>query len=152
MKRKIPWRKKLNPLWWCGNEDDPEPPEWFEPTGLDHERRNRWRMRNPGHNLMWYVFGVADQEFRRYGIAPDNVFTPHGRWNVTIILRRRFPAGLVFLLALALSDLPAAADAAVAAVTVLYGLLPFVSYRGRKWKWYVGWRERGALGGKVARV
>jgi len=152
MKKRIPWRKKLNPLWWCGNDDDPEPPEWFEPTELDHERRNRWLRRNPGHNFTWYVLGVADQEFTRYGIAPQDVFRPGGGWNACVILRRRFPAGLVLLLALALSGLPGWAHALAAAGAVIYGLLPFVSYRGRRWKWYVGWREKGNLGAKVSRV
>ena len=71
--------QKWNPLWWFGNVDDPEPPEWYRPGGPG--RRWLWQLRNPLHNFTFYVIGVADKPFTRTGKFPDAVFAPDGGWN-----------------------------------------------------------------------
>ena len=109
--------KKLNPAWWLQNTDDPEPPDWFKPeAGM---RTLKWRLRNPFHNFTFYVIGVADRDFKRYGRHADGVFNPNGGWNWAVI-----PLfGVV--------------------------PLPFVSYKGPHVKFYILWRERGNFGAKL---
>lgn len=72
--------QKWNPVWWFGNADDPEPPEWYKPD--DPSRRRKWLMRNPLHNFTFYVIGVADKPFERVGRHPKDVFNPEGGWNL----------------------------------------------------------------------
>lgn len=106
-----PWKKKLNPLWWFQNEDDPLPPAGSTPL--------RWALRNPLHNFTFYVIGMADRPFTRFGNAPREVFQADWTWAVL------FSA---------------------------WGLpLPFLSYldRSGRFKFYLGWRERGNFGLKI---
>ena len=72
--------QKWNPIWWFGNVDDPEPPEWYKPD--DPSRRRKWLMRNPLHNFTFYVIGVADKPFERVGRHPKDVFNQEGGWNL----------------------------------------------------------------------
>jgi len=78
----IHFYNKLNPLWWFGNADDPLPPENY----LPHKkfRTLKWRFRNSFHNFTFYVMGIADKKFVRSGRYPDQVFNPHGGWNMAI--------------------------------------------------------------------
>ena len=78
--RKITLCQKLNPVWWFGNIDAPSPPEKYR-TG-ERNRLFRWRIRNLGHNLTFYVMGIADKESERVGRYPERVFNPNGGWNV----------------------------------------------------------------------
>ncbi len=71
--------QKWNPVWWFGNVDDPEPPEWYRPGSRG--RRPLWQLRNPLHNFTFYVIGIADKPFTRSGKFPDSVFAPDGGWN-----------------------------------------------------------------------
>lgn len=71
--------QKWNPIWWFGNVDDPEPPEWYRPGSTN--RRWLWRLRNPLHNFTFYVIGIADKPFTRTGKFPNAVFAPDGGWN-----------------------------------------------------------------------
>ncbi len=71
--------QKWNPVWWFGNADDPEPPDWYRPGGKC--RRVLWQLRNPLHNFTFYVIGVADKPFTRTGKFPEAVFAPDGGWN-----------------------------------------------------------------------
>ncbi len=71
--------QKWNPIWWFGNVDDPEPPEWYRPGAPG--RRWLWQLRNPLHNFTFYVLGVADKPFTRTGKFPAAVFAPDGGWN-----------------------------------------------------------------------
>jgi hypothetical protein len=71
--------QKWNPVWWFGNVDDPETPDWYRP-GSRH-RRWLWQLRNPLHNFTFYVIGVADRAFTRTGRHPEHVFAPDGGWN-----------------------------------------------------------------------
>jgi hypothetical protein len=103
---KITWKQKINPVFWLGNIDEPNPPadKWVnKPQWI---RRILWFIRNPFHNFTFYVIGMADRlEYRE----PDHVFNPFHRWNI---------------------------------------ILPFISYHNGKYKWYLGWRERGNWGFK----
>lgn len=60
MSARFPFPTKWNPLWWLGNVDNPPPPGYS---------RSEWWMRNPLHNLAWYVIGCADRRFRLIGPA-----------------------------------------------------------------------------------
>jgi hypothetical protein len=82
----IHWYDKINPVWWWGNADDPVPPDWYEPDN-PHRQRD-WFFRNPLTNFSFFVIGVADKNFVRYGRYPKLVGNPHGGWNVAIIRRR----------------------------------------------------------------
>lgn len=75
--------QKWNPAWWAGNADDPVPPAWYRPgqTG----RATLWQLRNPCHNLTFYIIGVHGRDFVRRGRAPDHVFHPDGGWNFAVI-------------------------------------------------------------------
>jgi hypothetical protein len=66
-----PWYKKLNPVWWVGNDDDP-PPIGYTEWG--------WFLRNPFHNFYFYVIGVADQPDRTWWASYSTVttFPPKG--------------------------------------------------------------------------
>lgn len=71
--------QEWNPVWWWGNADDPEPPDWYRPD--DPRRKTKWYFRNPLHNFTFYVIGLADQEFTRVGPHPGTVFNPDGGWT-----------------------------------------------------------------------
>jgi len=72
------WRK-MNPVWWFGNADEPLAPEWYRPG--KRGRNFMWHLRNPCHNFDNYVIGVADKPFRRAGRYPEAISNPHGGWN-----------------------------------------------------------------------
>jgi len=76
---KIHFYKKLNPVWWFKNSDDPKPPEWYRPD--DKHRRMKWSFRNPLHNFDFYVIGVADKKFARSGQFPEKNSDPRGGWD-----------------------------------------------------------------------
>jgi hypothetical protein len=71
--------QKLNPIWWFGNADDPVPPADYRPG--KSWRKLTWQLRNPGHNLTFYVLGVADKRFTRKGPYPGQISNPSGGWN-----------------------------------------------------------------------
>jgi hypothetical protein len=59
----IPWTKKINVIWWFGNEFDPienEPQMW--PTLPLWQRRILWALRNPMENFNRYVIGILDRD------------------------------------------------------------------------------------------
>lgn len=113
---KKPLSKKLNPVWWWKNDDDPNPPDWFAGSKL------AWWIRNPFHNLTFYVVGVADRNYTVYGKAPAGLSVradlDEFGWQWSVIL-----AGGI---------LP----------------LPWLSYTGRRVTWYMGWQPTGKLGFK----
>jgi len=71
--------QKANPAWWFGNADEPVAPDWYRPG--DCRRNARWHVRNPCHNLTFYVIGIADKEYIRVGRHPTHVFNPYEGWN-----------------------------------------------------------------------
>mgnify|MGYP004400924571 FL=1 len=81
--------EKINPWFWWGNNDDPEPPDWYRPD--DSNRTRKWYVRNPLHNFTFYVMGIADLKFKRIGNHPGEVFNPDGGWNWAISHARLFP-------------------------------------------------------------
>lgn len=105
---------KLNPVWWFANDDDP-PPEGYSAFG--------WWLRNPMHNLMFYVLGVADRNYTVYGRDPVNIGVRadigQEGWHNTVILAGGW--------------LP----------------LPYVSYSNSRFTFYLGWQPSGRLGAKV---
>jgi hypothetical protein len=90
---KIHFYNKLNPVWWFGNIDDPEPPAWYRP---DSKRRFfLWHLRNPFHNFDHYVIGIGDKTFVRSGRYPERNSNPDGGWDFAVA--RRELAVLPFL-------------------------------------------------------
>jgi len=71
--------KKLNPIWWFKNADDPLPPESYRKGS--RARKFYWSLRNPFHNFTFYVIGVADRPIWRAGPFPTQTMNPHGGWN-----------------------------------------------------------------------
>src|SRR5262249_16048462 len=60
--------QKLNPIWWLGNADEPDPPDWYRPNKSC--RKIMWHFRNPCHNFTFFVIGIADRPFTRAGRFP----------------------------------------------------------------------------------
>lgn len=80
--RHVRWQDKLNPVWWFGNINEPQPPAWYEQTLPQWRRYLGWYTRNLGHNFNWYVIGFADRDFWRLGRYPQhNWALPPARWN-----------------------------------------------------------------------
>lgn len=77
---KIHWYDKINPVWWFGNIDDPIPPDEYRPRSKC--RKLTFALRNPFHNFTFYVIGIADRRFVKYGKYTEDVFDPHEGWNV----------------------------------------------------------------------
>ena len=109
-----PWYKKINPIWWFGNANDPvdsigddgKPNHpTFYPTKPLWIRKLMWGIRNPLHNFFFFVIGLEDRpDIVNYN---DMWPTTGQKWNIN---------------------------------------LPFVSYRGKKKEWYIGWRRGKKLG------
>lgn len=115
-----PWRKRLNPLWWLGNDDTPTAPDWYRPG--KRWRTLYWYLRNPLHNFTRYVIGFCDR---------DHYVT--GRVPAAMVLRRDWnERGWQYALVWA-GWLP----------------LPFASYSGKHVTWYAGWRPGGDFGLKL---
>lgn len=71
--------QELNPVFWIGNSDEPVAPAWYKPG--DPGRNWKWHVRNPFHNLTFYVIGIADKDFTRIGPHPEAVFNPGDGWS-----------------------------------------------------------------------
>ena len=56
-----PTWKKLNPVWWLLNDDEPDPPDWQLPGKPYLIRQLSWYARNPLQNFGRYVIGVSDR-------------------------------------------------------------------------------------------
>lgn len=117
MSARFPFPRKLVPWWWLGNADDPTPNDWFMPARDMWLRRVCWWLRNPMHNLVWYVIGCADRRFVRLGTRYPSNFNEGGGWVINALVQGWPPF-----------------------------LCPFVSYRGRSWEGYFGWRDDGCFG------
>ncbi len=113
----ISWRRKINPLFWLGNFNDPVNglrPDGtvkhadFHPNKPLWQRKFLWFCRNPFHNLFFFVIGLHD---RVEQINPGEIWPKEGqKWNI---------------------------------------ILPFISYRGKKYIAYLGWRKGIDLGAKI---
>lgn len=125
---KIPLSKKLNVLWWFGNDPEPSPPDWYLPGKAQWWRVFCWYCRNPLVNFNDYVVGVCDRNFWITGVAPVTVpdqltIGKEGfKWS---IIWRWVPR-------------------------------PFLSYTGKKRAflgnrrilWHIGWEPGGSLANK----
>lgn len=118
-----PWTKKINPLWWFGNDDEPTPPEWYMPGSQQWLRVLAWYARNPLENFSNYVIGVSDRNLSVVGMAPIMVVA----WNDLPGGRRGFKWSVIHLGWLR---------------------LPFISYVGKYIMWYAGWEYGGFFGFK----
>lgn len=124
---KIPLGRKLNPLWWFGNDPEPTPPDWYLPARPRWWRVFCWYVRNPLVNLNDYVIGVCDKNYAVTGPRP--VLVPD--WLDVEGGRTGFKWSLIH------TPLPR----------------PFVSYTGKKRGarrvlWHFGWGPGGNLATK----
>jgi hypothetical protein len=117
-----PWTKKINPLWWFLNDDEPVPPAWYLPGKPAWLRWPAWYLRNPLVNFADYVVGVCDRNYAVTGVAPV---------DVPVWADMPVPA-LGFKWSFIRTTIP----------------LPFVSYTGTRVLWYAGWKHTGDLGFK----
>ena len=115
--------KKLNPVWWFLNDDEPDPPDWQLPGKPFIIRQFSWYLRNPLQNFGKYVLGVGDRNYTVVGTAPvyatfwSDIDPAKTGWKISTI---RFD-----------------------------GLrLPFVSYEDEYLIWYAGWQWSGFFGFK----
>lgn len=122
-RERMPLYKKLNPLWWFGNTEEPRPPEGLYVGNPEWLRVLRWYLRNPFQNFGKYVLGVYDRNYTVTGTPPVLLTAwsdwPNGR------------TGFKF---------------SVIGIGLLR--LPFVSYTGKRVMWYAGWQWWGYFGFK----
>jgi hypothetical protein len=79
--------QKLNPVWWFGNADDPEPPKSYRSNECC--RKFTWYLRNPCHNFTFFVMGIADKPFTRTGRFPGEIANPNEGWNWAVCRYKR---------------------------------------------------------------
>lgn len=149
--------KKLNPLWWFANDDDPVIPKDCHPEWSESKRNFYWKyVRNPLHNFTFYVVGAADKikegRIKRLGRYPASVFNPYGGWNFAYSLcvpNYSLMVTALILISMYFHKLSLYKSFILTGLTIATIVtLPFISYIG-KLKFYIGWRERGNLGVKL---
>jgi hypothetical protein len=115
--------KKLNPVWWFLNDDEPDPPDWQLPGKPYIIRQLSWYVRNPLQNFGKYVLGVGDRNYAVVGTKP--------------------------VYATIWSDVdPVKTGWKVSTIRVDGLRLPFVSYENEYLIWYAGWQWSGFFGFK----
>lgn len=114
-------KKKWRVWWWFMNDDDPTPDDWYMPGRPQWWRIVCWYCRNPLSNFFKYVVGVKDRNFTIRGTYPVN-------WATMADVGLRGWKWSV--------------------ISLSWLRLPFVSYAGKKWLFYLGWRYEGGLGFK----
>ena len=83
-----PWFNRFNPVWWLLNADRKFDPAFTFFNFLIDERHPDWlrtllfAIRNPGHNLTFYVLGVAHKDFIRVGNHPETCVPSRGRMDL----------------------------------------------------------------------
>jgi len=117
-----PLSKKLNPIWWFGNDGEEQLPEWHQPSWSKRRRFLYWYFfRNPLQNFRAYVVGVNDRNYQVVGRTPvmtvqrNDLRPVETGWQWSVIKLSVFR-------------------------------LPFVSYSGKRVVWYVGWQPSGFFG------
>lgn len=118
--------KKLNPLWWFGNDFEEQLPGWYHPEWPNWRRELYWTyLRNPLQNLRAAVIGIEDKTFKVVSPSPawtiqrNDLFPPETGWHWNICY---------------------GGD--------LWVPRPFVSYSGKRVVWYAGWNTFGFFGFK----
>jgi hypothetical protein len=115
--------KKLNPVWWFLNDDEPDPPDWQLPGKPYLIRQLSWYARNPLQNFGRYVIGVSDRNYTVIGAAPVYANT----W----------------------SDVePSGTGWKTSMIYIGWLRLPYVSYESEHVIWYAGWQWWGFFGFK----
>ena len=149
--RRVSLLKKLNPIWWFGNEFEPEPPDWYkaqEPklTTL------KWYLRNPGHNMaefggLWpllilggaiaagawwfglsYYWAALPLVYPGFGGFSDKSFRVYGTAPINTTDKEDIQlTGFMWK------------------VCMLYGFipLPYFSYCSKRWMVHAGWNQFG---------
>lgn len=120
---RIPLRYKINPIWWFGNDNEPDPPEWHKPGANRLWRKVSWYLRNPLENFGNYVIGVVDRNY-----------TVGGDWPVMSPTRMEAGQGPGWK-----------------RHTIQLGKinLPFISYECDRLVFYAGWQAGGFFGFKL---
>lgn len=128
----IPWTTKINPLWWLVGPDGWNVPDINNGEPYLPDVKNIWLRRfywficrNPLMNFVGYVIGVEDRNYSVTGSYP--VMCTTGRDCDPVQIGWRW---------------------AVISTKLLW--LPFVSYFGGKFEFYLGWRPAsGGFGIKM---
>jgi hypothetical protein len=115
--------KKVNPVWWVLNDDEPDPPDWQLPNKPYLVRQLSWFVRNPFQNFGNYVVGVHDRNYTVIGMAPVYATS----WSDVGPHKQGWKTSTIHLGALR---------------------LPFVSYENDQILWYAGWQWSGFFGFK----
>jgi hypothetical protein len=115
--------KKLNPVWWLLNDNEPDPPDWQLPGKPYLIRQLSWYLRNPLQNFGRYVLGVYDRNYTVIGTAP--VYTTN--WSDVHPGKIGWKTSTIHLGPLR---------------------LPYVSYEDEYLLWYAGWQWSGFFGFK----
>jgi hypothetical protein len=113
--------KRLNPVWWFLNVDEPDPPDWQLPGKPFIIRQLSWYLRNPLHNFGKYVLGVADRNYTVVGAAPVYATS----WSDVDPIKTGWKISTIHIDGLR---------------------LPFVSYENNSVIWYAGWQWSGVFG------
>lgn len=122
---------------WCPNSDEPLPPEHKkgELEAFYHkdavlltyrEARAWWWWRNKCHDFTANVIGIADKDFESY--PTSEFWNPEGGW--------------LYSKRVLMDDVPWYKPAE----------FPWVSYKGKDWEFYLGWRPSGSFGGAWRRA
>ncbi len=115
--------KKMSPLWWFLNDDEPDPPEWQLPGKPFLIRQLSWYARNPLQNFGKYVVGVHDRNYTVVGTAPVYATT----WSDFDPSKTGWKFSTIHLGALR---------------------LPFIAFENEYVMWYAGWQWWGFFGFK----
>jgi len=115
--------KKLNPLWWFGNDAEQTVDEapWYHPEWPEWRRYLYWNaFRNPLQNFRSFVIGVQDRNYEVEVIAGNSDPMVVQRddvgelgWQIAVL---EFASGV---------------------------WLPFISYSGRRLVLQIGWQPTG---------
>jgi hypothetical protein len=119
---RVPLIKKLNPIWWFGNDTEQSADEapWYHPEWSRARRYFYWNfLRNPLQNFRCFMIGVQD---RNYVVT--------GRYPVLTVQR---------------DDLVSREYGFQCSVIWLLVPRPFISYSGKYVVWYVGTSADGDL-------
>jgi hypothetical protein len=125
-RQKISVWKKLNILWWFGNDSEQTVDEatWYHPEWPYWRRWFIWNfIRNPLQNFRAYVIGVQDRNYTVIGKTP--------------------------VLTVQRNDLQPPQIGLQWCILKLLIPLPFVSYSGSRITWYCGWQPTGFFGVKI---
>jgi hypothetical protein len=91
---RAPWYKKLNPIWWFGNDTEETVDEatWYRPEWPRWRRWLYWNVfRNPTQNFRSFVLGVQDKNYTATGRAPvltvqrDDLDPPESGWQWCVL-------------------------------------------------------------------